>query len=64
LAIIAPNQAFTYIRALPDSGRRDEAPRYVILSDFRRFVLYDLEPEDQRVLPLFENIRYERFIAN
>src|ERR1017187_9159760 len=56
----AESQAFAYIRALLDSGRRDEAPRYVILSDFRRFALYDLEPEDQRVLPLFENIRYDR----
>jgi len=56
----AESQAFGYIRALLDTGRRDEAPRYVILSDFQRFALYDLEPEDQRVLPLFENIRYDR----
>ena len=40
-------------------GREKEIPRYVIVSDFQRFVLYDLEPETQRDLPLFAGRRYE-----
>ncbi len=34
-------------------GRTDEVPRFVIVSDFSRFVLYDLEPEEQQDLPVF-----------
>ena len=34
-------------------------PRYVIVSDFARIALYDLEPEDQRPLPLFAGYRVE-----
>lgn len=41
----AESQAFNYIQALHTDGRSDEAPRYVILSDFDRIALYDLEPE-------------------
>ena len=40
-------------------GRQDDVPRYVIVSDFARFALYDLEPEDQRPLPLFAGLRVE-----
>ncbi len=47
------------MRDLIAAGRQDEGPRYVLLSDFRRFALYDLEPEDQRELPLFDGLRYE-----
>ena len=56
----AESQAFGYVRDLVAAGRQDEVPRYVLLSDFRRFALYDLEPEDQRELPLFHGQRYER----
>ncbi len=56
----AESQAFAYVRDLDNSGRRDDAPRYILLSDFRRFVLYDLEPEDQLDLPLFHTLRYHR----
>ena len=50
----AASQAFTYIEDLTRENRWDEIPRFVLVSDFARFVLYDLEPEEQRDLPLFE----------
>ena len=53
----AESQAFRYIRDLAREGRIDEIPRYVIVSDFARVALHDLEPEDQRALPLFDNWR-------
>lgn len=39
----AETQAFAYIRGLKDAGREDEIPRYVIVSDFARIALYDLD---------------------
>lgn len=51
----AQSQAFSYIQDLARQGRLDEIPRYVIVSDFARIALHDLEPDDQRVLPLFDN---------
>lgn len=56
----AESQAFGYIRDLVGSGRQDEAPRYILLSDFQRFALYDLEPDEQRDLPLFHGLRFNR----
>ncbi len=56
----AESQAFAYIRDLVNGGRQDEVPRYVLLSDFRRFALYDLEPEDKLDLPLFHGLRFHR----
>ena len=50
-------QAFSYIQALLNEGRTDEIPRYVIVSDFGRIALHDLEPDDQQHLPLFHNWR-------
>lgn len=50
----AESQAFRYIQDLAREGRMDEIPRYVIVSDFARIALHDLEPEDQRALPLFD----------
>ena len=49
----AQSQAFDYIGNLASAGRWDELPRYVLVSDFAHFVLYDLESEEQRDLPLF-----------
>lgn len=49
----AETQAFGYIEDLTREGRFDEVPRFVLVSDFANFVLYDLEPEEQRDLPLF-----------
>ncbi|MFZ4683758.1 MAG: type IIL restriction-modification enzyme MmeI, partial [Terrimicrobiaceae bacterium] len=56
---IAKTQAFTYIEDLTRENRWDELPRFVLVSDFARFVLYDLEPEEQRDLPLFEGRKIE-----
>jgi len=55
---VATSQAFSYIRDLTREGRTDEIPRFVIVSDFARFVLYDLEPGEQRDLPLWDQFRY------
>ena len=51
---LAETQAFTYIEDLTRENRWDEVPRFVLVSDFATFVLYDLEPEDQLELPLFQ----------
>jgi hypothetical protein len=56
----AESQAFAYIHDLISSGRQDEAPRYILLSDFRNFALYDLEPDRHENLPLFHGLRYDR----
>jgi hypothetical protein len=53
----AESQAFRYIQDLASNGRHDDIPRYVIVSDFARIALHDLEPDDQRVLPLFDTGR-------
>jgi hypothetical protein len=52
----AGSQAFNYIQELIANGRGDEVPRYIVLSDFRRVVIYDLEPETQREFP---EVRFE-----
>ena len=49
----AETQALGYIEDLARENRHDEIPRFVLVSDFARFVLFDLEPEEQRDLPLF-----------
>ncbi len=38
-------QEMEYVRGLVDSGRGDEAPRWIIVSDFERIALHDLEAE-------------------
>jgi hypothetical protein len=53
----AESQAFRYIQDLAREGRTDEIPRYVIVSDFARIALHDLEPEEQNDLPLFAGHR-------
>lgn len=55
----AGSQAFRYIQDLAREGRTNEIPRYVIVSDFARIALHDLEPDDQRVLPLLESGRVD-----
>ncbi|MGB2974501.1 MAG: DNA methyltransferase, partial [Phycisphaerae bacterium] len=52
----AESQAFRYIQELLSAGRADEVPRYVIVSDFARIALHDLEPDDQRPLPLLGRV--------
>lgn len=54
-------QAFDYIQALCNEGREEECPRYVILSDYKRIKLFDLEPDDC-ALPLVDKshvVEYE-----
>ena len=53
----AESQAFRYIRDLAGEGRYKEIPHYVIVSDFARLALHDLEPEEQSRLPLFDRWR-------
>ena len=49
-------QGMEYIRALVDSGRGKEVPRYLIVSDFRRIAIHDLEPEQDPDAPLFQRL--------
>ena len=53
----AQSRAFQYLQDLLNEGRAKEAPRYVIVSDFARIALHDLEPEQQEDLPLFAGRR-------
>jgi len=55
----AESQAFHYIQDLVREGRQDEVPRYVIISDFARIALHDLEPEEQEQLPMFDQDHVE-----
>ena len=57
----AGSQAFQYIQELISAGRIDEVPRYVIVSDFARMALHDLEPDDQRTLPLLGRVHTIEF---
>jgi type I restriction-modification system DNA methylase subunit len=45
-----------YIRGLIDSGRENEVPRWLIVSDFRRMAIHDLEPEQDPELPLLKRL--------
>ena len=56
----AESQAFEYLQSLARESRHDEIPRYVIVTDFDRLALYDLEPEDVRDLPLFCGLHVQR----
>jgi hypothetical protein len=44
----AKSQAYEYVRGLINEGRENEVPRYIIVSDFKRIALHDLEPETKR----------------
>ncbi len=57
----AQSQAFRYIEELISSGRVDEVPHYIIVSDFARVALHDLEPSDQRSLPLLGPVKSIEF---
>jgi hypothetical protein len=65
----ATTQAITYIHDLQREGRDEEIPRYIIVSDFARIVLHDLEPDepDDAVIEislddLYRNVRHFAFI--
>lgn len=57
----AQSQAFRYIQDLLTAGRQEEVPRYVIVSDFARIALHDLEPEDQKSFPLLGAVKTVEF---
>lgn len=62
----ADSQAFEYVRALIDEGREDEAPRYIVVSDFERIALTDTEADRRiefRVADLHKHLREFAFIA-
>ena len=42
----AETQALGYIEDMTREGRLDEIPRFVLVSDFARFTLFDLEPDE------------------
>lgn len=50
----AESQAFAYLRGLIDTGRRSEVPRFIIVSDFARIALFDLESEACHEIPIAE----------
>jgi len=58
----AESQAFRYIQDLAREGRTKEIPRYVIISDFTRIALHDLESEEQRDLLEFPLAEFHRHI--
>jgi hypothetical protein len=45
-----------YIRGLKDTGRDREIPRWLIVSDFARIALHDLEPEQDPDAPLLKRL--------
>lgn len=49
-------QGMEYVRGLIDSGRDAEVPRWLIVSDFERIAIHDLEPEQDPDLPLFQRL--------
>ncbi len=66
----AHTQAIGYIQSLHSQGRVHEAPRYILVSDFARIALHDLEAEDPtsetlefRLENLPDHIRHFAFIA-
>jgi len=49
-------QGMDYIRGLKDTGRDREIPRWLIVSDFNRIALHDLEPEQDPDAPLLQRL--------
>jgi hypothetical protein len=52
----AKSQGMAYIRGLQDTGREKEIPRWLIVSDFTRIALHDLEPEQDADAPLLKRL--------
>ncbi len=49
-------QGMDYIRGLIDTGREKEAPRWLIVSDFDRIAIHDLEPQQAADFPLLTRL--------
>ncbi|HEV3024030.1 MAG TPA: type IIL restriction-modification enzyme MmeI, partial [Pirellulales bacterium] len=65
----AESQAMEYIRGLKDSGREEESPRYVIVSDFAVIALHDLDDKVSVSFPIQDlhanvNLPWIPFLAN
>ena len=61
-------QAFDYVQDLVREGRHNEAPEYIIITDFARLLLYDLNQNGDMIadFPLAEfhrHIKHFAFIA-
>jgi hypothetical protein len=60
-------QGMAYVRGLVDTGREREVPRYLIVSDFQRIAIHDLEGESESVVfpvtDLHRHIRRLGFVA-
>lgn len=55
-------QALDYVQALKSEGREEEIPRYILVSDFARLALHDLEEDRTVEFPLADLHRYvDRF---
>ncbi len=52
----AHSQGMEYIRALNDSGREKETPRFLIVSDFQRIAIHDLEPGTDSASPVLQRL--------
>lgn len=62
----ATSQAFEYIQNLHKEGRGDDMPRYLVVSDFERFRLHDLEQATEVEFALrdfYKNVHHFAFIA-
>ncbi len=66
----AQTQALGYVHNLIADGREDEAPRYILVSDFARLAMHDLEADDPAkasvqfpLSALHEHIRRFAFLA-
>lgn len=49
-------QGMDYIRGLKDTGRDRESPDWLIVSDFERIAVHNLEPEQDPNAPLFNRL--------
>lgn len=61
----AHSQAMDYIQSLQREGRGDEAPQFVVVSDFARIALHDLEEDTTHEFALGElhkNVQHFAFI--
>ncbi len=59
----AKSQALEYVQALISSGRKAEVPRYLIISDFARIALHDLEGDCTAVFNLEDFPKHVRLFG-
>ena len=52
----AHSQAMAYIRGLQGAGKGEECPRYLIVSDFQRIAVHDLEPAEGSDVPQVQRL--------